>query len=106
MCWMHIVFLMKKSQGECNTQPQTGAESELPQEGPFWCATLTFSLAPSGSPMKMFEGATAHTVVVLWLWVYAFSSWLVCKNKQPEAELIQRIMSHSFPVSKHSAWLS
>ena len=36
---MHIVFLMKKSQGGCNTQPQTGDESELLQEGPFWCVT-------------------------------------------------------------------
>ena len=54
---MHFVFLMKKSQGECNTQPQTGAESELPQEGPFWCATLRFSLAPSARPYENVLGA-------------------------------------------------
>ena len=48
MFWMHIVFLMKKSQGGCNTQPQTGTESELPQGGQVWCDTLHFSLAPSG----------------------------------------------------------
>ena len=57
MCWVHIVFLMKKSQEECNTQPQTGAESELLQEGPFWCATLRFSLAPSGPPNENVLGA-------------------------------------------------
>ena len=54
---MYIVFLIKKSQGECNTQPQTGAESELPQEGPFWCATLRFSLALSSPPYENVLGA-------------------------------------------------
>ena len=33
---------------------ETGTESELPQEGPTWCATLRFSLAPSGHPYEHF----------------------------------------------------
>lgn len=37
----------KKESWACNTQPQTGTESELPQEEPFWCVTLRFSFAPS-----------------------------------------------------------
>ena len=39
------------------TVHSTGAESELPQEGPFWCATLRFSLAPSGPPYENVLGA-------------------------------------------------
>ena len=54
---MHIVFLRKKSHGACNTQPQTGTESELPQEGTVWCATLRLSLVPSGHPYENLLGA-------------------------------------------------
>ena len=39
-------------------------------------------------------------------WLSCIYGFMLCKNQQPEVELIQPNVSHNFSISKHAAWLS